>query len=495
MPNYKHKFCKLCGIEYTPTSPKQKYCEDCKKIGKRIRDNVYDKGRSRKLNGYVEYIRKCLFCGKEFHTYYKKKVYCGSNECDKERVRRKNLLLYVRRDTSIERVRKLKYYHETKHERLLQKSLKYRELVNTDVVYNPRGFSSHNIEFVREYLSKFGYTLLSDFYSNNREKLLVKCPIGHEWETTFHGFKDAANRCMCCYAENNYTSAPELKLLNYFTTNYPNISVIHNDRTQIAPYELDLYFPNNNLAVEVCGLYWHSEISGGKEKKYHYNKMINCFEKGIRLITVFEDEIRDKFDIVLSRILTALNLSTNRVYARKCELREIDNKEANKFFEENHIQGRSASKKSWGLYYNNYLVAACSIGSTGRKHAGGQGVVELKRFCSKNGASVVGGFSKIFKLVVEYCKSKEYKIIKSYCDMRYANIYKPVYEQVGFIFRAETKYTPHYFRKGVRYRNVSLRKTPEERLTGLTEWELRRAQGYDRIWDCGHRTYVYEVVG
>ena len=201
----------------------------------------------------------------------------------------------------------------------------------------------------------------------------------------------------------------------------------------------------------------------------------------------------DKFEIVLSRILTALNLATTRVYARKCNLLEIDNKTANKFFEENHIQGKSTAIKVWGLFYNDALVSVCSIGLVGRKHAGGEGIIELKRFCSKNGVSVVGGFSKLFKVVVEYCRQNGYSFIKSYCDRRYANIHKPVYEQVGFILRGETKYTPHYFRKGIRYRNVSLRKTPEERLTGLTEWELRMAQGYDRIWDCGHRTYVYEV--
>jgi hypothetical protein len=27
----------------------------------------------------------------------------------------------------------------------------------------------------------------------------------------------------------------------------------------------------------------------------------------------------------------------------------------------------------------------------------------------------------------------------------------------------------------------------------LTEWEIRQAQGYDRIWDTGHITYLYEV--
>jgi very-short-patch-repair endonuclease len=489
MPNYKNKTCELCKIEYTPTSPKQKFCDGCKSVGKRLRDRINDRDHSRKDFGYVEYTRNCLACGKEFTTHYKKKVYCGEADCEKVRLYRKTHFRTKDEDC----IRKKEYYYRTREQRLLQKAVEYRKHNLDAKEYVPGRVFKHDIDFVNNYFEKFGYSIISTEYVNNRDKLLVKCPIGHEWGTSFHNFKDLGNRCLHCYVENNYTSKPEQKLLDYFTTNYPTTNIVHNDRTQINPYELDLYFPDNKLAVEVCGLYWHSEISGGKSKKYHYDKMMRCFEKGIRLITVFEDEIRDKFEIVLSRILTALNLATTRVYARKCDLLEIDSKTANRFFEENHIQGRSTSIKVWGLYYESKLVSVCSIGMIGRKHAGGEGVIELKRFCSKNGVSVVGGFSKLFKVVIEYCSQNGYKFIKSYCDMRYANIHKPVYEQVGFILRGGTKYTPHYFRKGIRYRNVSLRKTPEERLTGLTEWELRKSQGYDRIWDCGHRTYVYGV--
>jgi hypothetical protein len=32
------------------------------------------------------------------------------------------------------------------------------------------------------------------------------------------------------------------------------------------------------------------------------------------------------------------------------------------------------------------------------------------------------------------------------------------------------------------------------KLLNCTEWGLRSSQGYDRIWDCGHRTYVYQLI-
>lgn len=481
--------CELCNFTYTPTSPKQKYCSNCTDEAKRNRGRVHDLKRSRKNNKYDLQEKTCPICGIKFTTYYTNKIYCGSELCEKERIRIKNANMHKRRSKDTERLRKKDYYDRTQKQRLLQKAIKYREANNTVIEYSPRGFYSHDIDFVRNYFSKFGYVLLSDVYNNNREKLIVLCPEGHEWETTFHGFKDAGNRCLQCYSENNYTSIPEQKLVDYFQNNFPDVTFIHNDREQITPYELDLFFPDINVAIEVCGLYWHSEVSGKKDKKYHYNKMQLCKDKRIRLITVFEDEINNKFDIVISRIKVALGLVTERIFARKCEVRNISVHKANNFFEDTHIQGPAVCKKALGLFYNDKLVAACSVGSTGREHAGGENVIELKRFSVKLGCVVVGGFSKLFKVIINEWKNFN---IKSYCDMRYANIFNPVYEKAGFKLVGAAKYTPHYVKAGKRYRNISLRKTPEERKTGLTKWELRLAQGYDRIWDCGYRTYIFE---
>lgn len=494
MTKYKKKNCLTCGRFFAPTSPNQKYCsQECKNEGRRIKNRIRDRERSRKKYGYKEYKRNCLACGKEFTTYYSKKLYCGADECNKVRLSIKNDRIQLRRSVESERIRKKEYYYKVRDKVLLQKAIKYRKSHPNARSYVSGKICKHNIDEVDKYVEKFGYKLLSDKYENNTTKIKLLCPNGHEWETTFHHFKDLSNRCLYCYLENNYTSKPEQKILDYFIDNYPNTNIIHNDRKQINPLEIDIYFPDHKVGVEVCGLYWHSEVSGGKERSYHYDKMIKCFEKDIRLITVFEDEVRDKFDIVMSRILQALNLTSERIFARKCDIKEINRSLSNEFFEKYHLQGKTQSTMSWGLFYNGELVQVCSVGKFVRKHTSGNNLIELKRFCSKNDVFVVGGFSKLFKQVAIYCKNNGYNGIKSYCDMRYANIFNPVYERIGFNLINFTKYTPHYFKNGKRYRNFSLRKTSEERLTGKTEFELRLEQGYDRIWDCGHRTYIYNV--
>jgi len=499
MKLYQKKYCNVCGKLFIPISPNQKYCDLCKKEGRRITTRIRDRNKSREEHGYKEYIRNCEACGKEFTTYYSKKRFCGAEECEKERVRKKNAKIHIRRDKEDLRIKYRKYYSNNKELCRLRKAEKYRESHPDASDFVPRGFFKHDIEHVRSYVEQYGYKLLSKKYKDNKSKIKLLCPEGHEWKTNFHNFKDNVSRCFQCYLENSYTSRPEQKLLDYFIENYPGIKLIHNDRRQIAPFELDLYFPEYKIAVEVCGLYWHSEISGGKNRSYHYDKMMKCFENGIRLITVFEDEIRDKFDIVVSRILQSLNLISNRIYARKCEVREIDNKLANKFLDKHHLQGKSGAKKSWGLFYEDKLIQVLTVGSISRMHAGklkykpSAHLLELKRLASLSGVNVVGGAGKLFSRAKKYALDEGFTHIKSYCDTRYSNPFSSVYEVLGFKKTSYTKYTPHYIRSGVRYRNQGLRKTSEERLTSLTEWELRQAQGYDRIWDTGHITYLYEM--
>lgn len=464
---YKSKKCKLCNSIFLPTSGSQKYCEKCKDIGRNLKNKKRDRVKSRSVNNYTEQTKICTICGVSFNTFYKKKIYCGSEECELKRKRLKNSRAEVRRSYKRKQSRFL--------EREKLKILKIKESC--------------------ELFSKHGYTVLSSsgFVNSHNGSFKLLCPNGHVWYSTLHNFKDNNNRCYRCYTENNYNSSIETCLKEYFETNFQDLRIIHNDRSVIGPKEIDLYFPDHKVGVEVCGLYWHSETAMGKDKDYHYKKMMECYEKGVRLITVFEDEINNKFDLVVSRIKQALGLIDKKIYARKCNVKVIDVKTSRDFFNKNHIQGYSSNKISFGLFYKNNLVAACSLGNPTRNNANVGKTLELKRFCCLNDYVVIGAASKLLKQSVNYAINMDYDNIKSYCDMRYANIFNPVYEIIGFNLLSYTKYTPHYFKGGIRYRNMSLRKNDSEKLLNKTELELRLSQGYNRIWDCGHRTYIMEI--
>jgi len=463
---YKEKQCVLCSKGYIPTSPKQKFCIICKDVAAKTAQKEHDKKRNRKK--YLKiYTRTCPVCEEVFTTHYGSKTYCGAKEC--EIIRKRINRVKVDKRRSILRSKKAKL------EKYRQQGQKLKEIKRAVALEN--------------------YKLISakKYKNTHYSELVLLCPEGHLYTTTFHNFSDNNNRCVTCYSQNNYVSKPEQLVRTFIEEEFTNLPVIYNDRSVVRPKELDFYFPDNNLAIEVCGLYWHGELVAGKPRDYHYNKMQQCFAKGVRLITVFEDELLNQKEVVFSRIRQALGRPTRRVFARKCIVCEISSKEANSFYRTNHIQGASTAMIRYGLFYQDELLCVGSLGKFVRKHTATSTTLELKRFCTLPGVSVVGGVGKIFKRMTLYAADHGYTHIKSYCDMRYANIFNPVYEVIGFTLDSFTKYTPHYFKSGKRYRNFSLRKTPEERLTNKTEWQLRQDQGYDRIWDCGHRTYLYTL--
>lgn len=103
-------------------------------------------------------------------------------------------------------------------------------------------------------------------------------------------FKDTIHskipKCPKCYPK--YRSKPEIEIEKYI--NFLGFETKNSLRNLITPYEIDIYIPEANFAIELNGLYWHSEIQGKKDKFYHQNKTLLAKKKGINLIHIFEDE-------------------------------------------------------------------------------------------------------------------------------------------------------------------------------------------------------------
>ena len=70
-------------------------------------------------------------------------------------------------------------------------------------------------------------------------------------------------------------------------------TIIENSRQIIKPYELDIFLPEKNIAIEFNGTYYHS-IEMGTHKKYHLQKSLLCKKQNIRLIHIYEFENLDE---------------------------------------------------------------------------------------------------------------------------------------------------------------------------------------------------------
>lgn len=59
------------------------------------------------------------------------------------------------------------------------------------------GNTKRTFKEVKEYIENFNYTLLSNEYKNNTFKLLLNCPLGHEFKMSFNCFQ-RGQRCPIC---------------------------------------------------------------------------------------------------------------------------------------------------------------------------------------------------------------------------------------------------------------------------------------------------------
>lgn len=286
--------------------------------------------------------------------------------------------------------------------------------------------------------------------------------------------------CTNCNPLVSGKSAAEIEIAN-FISNYSN-NIKRNVRNILNNSELDIYLPDEKIAFEYDGLYWHSEEF--KTNNYHLNKTEECKTHDIHLIHIFEDEWLYKQDIVKSRILSLLH-KTNRVYARKCVLKEVSYEESNKFLDENHIQGQCNSKYRYGLYYNDELVSLMTFGKSRFANE-----FELIRFCNKKYITVVGGAGKLFSHFIKTHKNID-KII-SYADRRWSQ--GDLYEKLGFSLKSITKPNYFYVQNGVRHNRINYQKHKLVKAgydKTKSEHEIMLARKIYRIYDCGNLKYEY----
>ena len=161
---------------------------------------------------------------------------------------------------------------------------------------------------------------------------------------------------------NNFTSSGEKELkefieeLGFTTKKY----IIGNGNNR---FEIDIYIEEKRIGIEYNGIWYHATNGiNHRSKNYHINKSIIAEENGISLIHIWEDQWINQKEIIKDIIRARLGKSKyEKIYARKCIIKEISNKEYKDFCIKNHIQGYRPASIKLGLFYKDELVQISSF--------------------------------------------------------------------------------------------------------------------------------------
>lgn len=301
-------------------------------------------------------------------------------------------------------------------------------------------------------------------------------------------------------------STMEQEVHDFLKSIDPDINIVRNDRTVIAPMKLDLYLPEYNFAIDCNPTSTHSSstpkpsIDGVVPKNYHQMKSKKARNAGINLFHVFGYEWSNHKEIVESMIRNRLGKNTHNLYARDLEIKEVSFDEANSFLLNNHILGQTSARIRYGLYDGEELVSLMCFNkpryTMGYHKEYSENTWELSRFCSLLNTSVVGGASKLFK---HFLESTNPDLVISFSSL--SDTTGSVYEILGF--KQDGEVDPGYvwvnIKTDVAYNRASCQKRllpkllnePDLDIDNQTEDEIMESHGFVKVYNSGLIRWAY----
>lgn len=319
------------------------------------------------------------------------------------------------------------------------------------------------------------YTVLYENGFTSSRKIQEELGVSQSWvSTAFRNF----------YLDKPAVSFEEEKFAeeigNVFHVNFE-----HSNRSILSGKEIDIWIPEHNLGIEYHGLYWHSADYLDRRV---YDKFLLSRKANVNLLQFWSSDVNHKRDIVMSIVSTNLG-KNDRIFARKCEVRNLTSSEHRLFCEENHLQGAAGASVRLGLFFKDELVSVMSFGKSrfSKKHEW-----EMIRFCNKKFTTVVGGASKLWK---HFLKTANPKSVVTYADARISS--GSLYRTLGFTFSHHS--SPNYFytkdfmtlESRVKYQKHKLKDLLERFDPDKTEMENMLSSGYKIVSDAGNLVFTF----
>lgn len=328
----------------------------------------------------------------------------------------------------------------------------------------------------------YGYSNVQ--YLNGGTKVSITCSKHGSFEQTPENHLYLGAGCPSCF--NKYTK-PHKEVESYLDT--LGVEYRSNDRTLIAPLEIDILIPQNALAIEFNGTYWHSltgnEPSSAKNK--HADKFYACEKLGILLLQIDEHEWKSLATRAVWESVISSKLGKHkRILARNTAFHAISRQDADDFLSVNHLQGKTpAARWCFGLFHDAELVGVITFAEHEKEY------LNLSRMAFKLHTTVVGGAQKLFKNAVKLLPERP---IITFSNNRYSN--GAVYSHLGFTREATLPVSYQWHYKNRVWNKRLLRRCHLPKVLGeafdplKTEHENMYQNGGRCLYDAGYQRWA-----
>lgn len=253
----------------------------------------------------------------------------------------------------------------------------------------------------------------------------------------------------------------------------------------------DMYFKNKHIAVDFNTNYRHCELN--VEQNYHKDRTVECSNKGIQLISIFEYEWGNALKQQKIKKLLDRKLRTEvirKINVAECSLKYIESAEAREFEDKYNILDNLNSEVKVGMTDKDGKLICIMTFGTPRYDKSYK--YEMLRLTVIDDIDVIGGAEKLFN---KFIKDFNPESIVAYCDI--AKFTGDVYTRLGFTNLGLTK--PNYKWVDCETNEVLSRYETTKKLLvekGLgteeqTEVEIMHNLGFVRIYDSGNMKFEW----
>ena len=360
---------------------------------------------------------------------------------------------------------------------------------------NTTSLNATHPHLIKEWITEKNKRKIEETSAGHDGKMWWRCSkCSHEWQAYVYNrtHKKRPQGCPKC-AKGVTSSRGEKQIYEFLINNGlpPEDIVQHkrmkNEMTQ-RMFELDLYIPEKNIAIEFNGVYYHSEKF--VEKDYHYNKYRACKQRNIQLLQIWEDDWNVSETIVQKTLLDklGLNASDETIYADDTQIKEVNVKDAAIFLNNHHLQGAVKTSRYIGLHTGDRLISLIAV-----KEEDNSRTFNIVRYATSE--NVIRGFEKLLSHIEKEYDFDRFVAFSDNCIGDEQLYSSNGFKQVGEVKPDYTYLIKKQFRENkAKYNRKKFKNDPtlmyEETMTVK---QLTKLNNMLRVYDAGRIKWVKEL--